>query len=209
MVNRATESAQPPDPPVLSQPPLESTPAPPTPVGTTTKKKPTHSRKKGRNQYTKDRDNEHEASPARSISRDVPRNADENGTNHAKNPAHEGAGKSKAKGGMSSRVTMSDMKRRVHGILDYISRKQLELVGEPLSDLSSAPSQAGTEDGPATTKVNGDTSEQKATGEVPMTSGAASHVPADPTALFKEMSCVEMMDALTRDLMKWQQEFIQ
>jgi hypothetical protein len=139
------------------------------------------------------------------------RNVDEGGTNNSKNTAHEGTGKhAKGKGVMSSRVTMSDMKRRVNGILEYITRKQVELAGDPLSDSRSTPSQTGTEDGATSTiKVNGDSSDRKPSGEIPTTDGIVSNGPADPTALFKDMSCVEMMDALTRDLVKWQQEFIQ
>ncbi|KAI1273279.1 hypothetical protein F5Y07DRAFT_402562 [Xylaria sp. FL0933] len=211
--NRITESAQPPDPPApSSQPPPDTPPTtlqvPPT---TTTKKKSTQSKKKGRNQYTKDRDNDHEDSPARSVSRDVARNADEAGTN-TKHATHETTGKhSKGRGGggMSSKITMSDMKRRVNGILEYITRKQVELVNDPLSDSTSTPSQAGTEDdstpsGPA----HGDSSSKKPRVDTPTTNGAGSSGPTDPALVFKDMSCVEMMDSLTRDLMKWQQEFI-
>jgi hypothetical protein len=108
---------------------------------------------------------------------------------------------------------MSDMKRRVNGILEYITRKQVELVSDPLLDSTSRPSQASTEDGSiSTTEVHGDSSNKKHSGEAPDTNGATHHRTANATALageFKEMSCIEMMDALTRDLFKWQQEFIQ
>ncbi|GAW19625.1 hypothetical protein ANO14919_091130 [Xylariales sp. No.14919] len=210
VANRATESAQPPDPPAPpSQPPPDT---PPIPQASTTisKKKTAHPKKKGRNQYTKDRENDHEDSPARSISRDVSRNADEAGTNSTKHTIHETTSRqSKARGGMSSKITMSDMKRRVNGILEYITRKQVELVNDPLSDSTSSPSQAGTEDEsipPA--KVNGDSSNKKPNGQTPTPNAAGANGPTDPAAVFKDLSCVEMMDSLTRDLMKWQQEFI-
>lgn len=110
---------------------------------------------------------------------------------------------------MSSKITMSDMKRRVNGILEFITRKQVELANDPLSDSTSSPSQAGTEDDSIpTTKINGDSSNKKPSGDAPTTSGAGSSESTDPTVEFKDMSCVEMMDSLTRDLMKWQQEFI-
>ncbi|KAI0426745.1 hypothetical protein F5Y09DRAFT_51557 [Xylaria sp. FL1042] len=213
VANRTTESAQPPDPPApSSQPPPDTPPTtlqvPPT---TTTKKKTTQSKKKGRNQYTKDRDNDHEDSPARSVSRDVSRNADEAGTN-TKHTTHETTGKhgkGRGGGGMSSKVTMSDMKRRVNGILEYITRKQVELVNDPLSDSTSTPSQAGTEDDSipsATTHL--DSSSKKPIEGAPTTNGTGGSRSTDPAVVFKDMSCVEMMDSLTRDLMKWQQEFI-
>ncbi|KAI3328453.1 hypothetical protein F4824DRAFT_410513 [Ustulina deusta] len=210
VANRTTESTQPPEPPApSSQPPPDTPPIPQVPT-TTTKKKSTLSKKKGRNQYTKDRDNDHEDSPARSISRDVSRNADEAGTNHTKNTSHEASGKhGKGRGGMSSKITMSDMKRRVNGILEYITRKQVELVNDPLSDSTSSPGLAGTADDPIpTVRVNDDSSSKKPSREASTTNGAGSSGLTDPAIVFKEMSCVEMMDSLTRDLMKWKQEFI-
>ncbi|KAJ2979702.1 hypothetical protein NUW58_g7136 [Xylaria curta] len=209
LVNRTAEAAQPPDPPAPSQLPPDTPPIPQAQTNAS-KKKYTQSKRKGRNQYTKDRDNDHEASPARSISRDVSRNADEGGAN-TKSTSHEATGKqSKGRGGMSSKITMSDMKRRANGILEFITRKQVELVNDPLSDSSSSPSQGGTEDcpTPTTTQINGDSSNKKPRSEIPISNAVGSTEPIDTAAVFKDMSCVEMMDSLTRDLMKWQQEFI-
>jgi len=211
VANRSTESAQPPEPPApSSQPPPDTPPVPPAPA-TTTKKKAAQSRKKGRNQYTKDRDNDHEDSPARTVSRDASRNADEGGANNPKTTSHEGAGKhGKGKGGMNSRITMSDMKRRVNGILEFITRKQVELAGDSSPDSGSNSSQAGTEDGPlSTSKVNGDNAQERPSGGTPTTNGAPSGRSTNPNTMFKDLSCVEMMDVLTRDLVKWQQEFVQ
>ncbi|KAI0203365.1 hypothetical protein F4808DRAFT_41859 [Astrocystis sublimbata] len=226
--SRATESAQPPDlPPPSSQPPPDTPPVSQPQAPATGKKKAAQTKKKGRNQYTKDRDNEHEDSPARSISREF-KNADEsgggsgsgggggggsNGTSSKNTSSHEATttGKhTKGRGGMSSKVTMSDMKRRVHGILEFITRKQVELVNDPLSDSASSPSQPGTEGAntptTTTTKVNGDSlANKKADAGTP---GAESGEAIDPSLAFKDMNCIEMMDSLTRDLMKWQQEFI-
>ncbi|KAI0972136.1 hypothetical protein F4678DRAFT_69305 [Xylaria arbuscula] len=213
VVNRTTESTQPPDPPAASsQPPPDTPPTLQVPP-TTTKKKTTQSKKKGRNQYTKDRDHDNEDSPARSIPRDVSRNGDETAA-HTKNTTHEITGKHNkgrggGSGGMSSKITMSDMKRRVHGILEYITRKQVELVNDPLSDSTSTPSQAGTEDDSIpTTNATGDSSTKRPKEETTATNGAGSSGSTDPAIVFKDMNCVEMMDSLTRDLMKWQQEYI-
>ncbi|KAI1812181.1 hypothetical protein GGS20DRAFT_43728 [Poronia punctata] len=233
--NRSTESVQPSERPATAvQPPAETPPVSAAPVTTTTtaaaattttttttpattstttpatittKKKTAQSRKKGRNQYTKDRDNDHEDSPARNMPRDASRN-EEGGTSNPKT-AHEGTAKhGKGKGGMSSRVTMSDMKRRVNGILEFITRKQVELAGDSSAETGSTPSQTGTDDGSRSTpKINGEGGQGRL--ETPTAHDLTMLGLTDPTAVFKDLSCVEMMDVLTRDLLKWQQEFVQ
>ncbi|CAJ2504023.1 Uu.00g114170.m01.CDS01 [Anthostomella pinea] len=216
-VNRTTEPAQAPEPPPPSSQPPPDTPPATQPTTSTNKKKPAaQSKKKGRNQYTKDRDNhDHEDSPARSISRDVHRNGDENGTSHAKSSGHDNTTKqSKSKGGMNSRVTMSDMKRRANGILEYISRTQVELASEPLAESAPDLAQGSTHDGSGSggafsqTKVNGNgsTTTKKVAKDISVSNEITSNgivLPKD----FKELSCVEMMDILARDVLKWQNEF--
>ncbi|KAI1116742.1 hypothetical protein F5Y14DRAFT_54026 [Nemania sp. NC0429] len=209
VTQRATESAQPPELPAPpTQPPPDTPPIPEAPP-TANKKKAAHSKKKGRNQYTKDRDHDHEDSPVRSTSRDVSRNADERGA-HTKSTPHEGASKhSKARGGATSKITMTDMKRRVNGILEFITRKQVELANDPLSDLIPSASRIGAQDkSHPTTKPNGNSLSTKPGETDPTINGAVGSGPTDPLSVFKDMSCVEMMDSLTRDLMKWQQEYI-
>ncbi|KAF2969082.1 hypothetical protein GQX73_g4462 [Xylaria multiplex] len=180
VASRTTESAQPPDPPAPPSQPLPDTPP-----------------------------NSSSPNNCKSISRDVSRYTDEAGTSGTKHTAHETTGKqNKARGGMSSKITMSDMKRRVNGILEYITRKQVELVNDPLSDSTSNSSRGGTEDDRISTpKINGNNSSKKPSGEASTNAAAGSGL-TDPATVFKDMSCVEMMDSLTRDLMKWQQEFI-
>lgn len=109
------------------------------------------------------------------------------------------------------RTTMNDMKRRVAAILGFISRMQVEMAvasensstptgnGDRANGLllknmvdqidSVMPSTAseGGESGPATATTDGD--------------GDA------PEKDFKDLSSVEMMDVLTRHLLKWQQEY--
>lgn len=205
-INRTTESAQPPEmPTVSSQPAPDTPPANPPPASFHKKKAASHHKRKGRNQYTKDRDNhDNEESPARSMSRDVTHNHNENGTTLNKSSGHEGGSRNhKSKGGMSSKITMSDMKRRAHNILEFITRTQVELANEPLSEKNS-PRQTTTEVNtngniPAI-KVNGSNSSNG--GTPPTETGTAG-----PSKEFKDLNCVEMMDALTRELVKWQQEF--
>lgn len=196
---RSTDTAQAaPEPPASSQPVPDSPPAEPAPVPSTKKKTTTHPKKKGRNQYTKDRDNHlQDDSPARSMSRDIGRDKDES---HSK---HEGSTKhSRSKGAMNSKITMTDLKRRANNLMEFITRTQVELANEPLSERNS-PGQPASEDG------SGDGSASRSNGS----KASAEHVgtsigaPTPPIKDFKDMSCVEMMDTLTRDLVKWQQEF--
>ncbi|KAI0162000.1 hypothetical protein GGR57DRAFT_308574 [Xylariaceae sp. FL1272] len=205
--NRASESAQPPDPPLISsQPPPDTPPAPAPASSATTKKKPVM-KKKGRNQYTKERDNDHDASPARSVSRDISKNADDGATTattSTKTATHEGTGKQgRGKGGMNSRVTMTDMKRRANGIMEFISRKQVELASDAIAATTSPARQLLSDAKSA--KVNGSPEKKSAAG-TPITNGEGE--PLDPLKEFRDMSCVEMMDSLTRDLVKWQREFV-
>lgn len=131
--------------------------------------------------------------------RDISRNGDDSAT-HIKTSAPELNSKhnARSKGLMNSRVTMSDMKRRVNNILEYMSRTQVDLVNEPLNDSSKATLNGETARGNTEVTVNGHSgSASLSKKDVVMVSGCT----------FKDLSCVEMMDALTRDLVKWQQEY--
>jgi hypothetical protein len=196
----STEAAR---PPAAVEPLPIAHPTPDTPptimVQTKADKKRSH-KKKGRNQYTRDRDVRDEESPARSQSRDIQK--DDHGPSSSGKGAVEGSGKAnpKSRGGMSSKVTMNDMKRRTTALLDFISRTQVELAGEQI--LGTTAESSGT--------VNGTSA---AVSE--KTNGAG-----DPPALvtdqngevslgkeFKELGCMEMMDSLTRRLVKWQRQY--
>ncbi|RYP24178.1 hypothetical protein DL765_000673 [Monosporascus sp. GIB2] len=212
--NRVTESVQPPDPPASSHPRPDTPPTAQAPASSNKKKGTSqHKKGKGRNQYTKERDNhDHDDSPARSLSRDVTRNADENTTSHSKPTGNDSSSKhgNKSKGGMNSRVTMSDMKRRANNILEYITRTQIELANDTLAESKASPAQNKTDDCSAKpvshVEVNGDGSNKKVDNASLLTNGSAATAGLSLKE-FKDMSCVEMMDALARDLVKWQQEF--
>jgi len=153
--------------------------------------------KLGKNQYTKDRDapDGEERSPGRSQSRDVARGDDNSHTTSTRGSIHESK-LSKAKTG-HSKISFSDMKRRVAGILDYIARTQLELAGESISIRSEEAGQLmrNMAESLPMIRVNGDKS------EVAMEGGGT--VIKD----FNDLSCLEMMDVLTRQLVKWQNEY--
>lgn len=191
-----------PDPPPSSQPIPDTPPADQVPAGLK-KKTSVHPRKKGRNQYTKDRDSHlHEDSPARSLSRDIGRDKDD----APSKSHHDGPKHSKSKGAMNSKITMTDLKRRANNLMEFITRTQVELANEPLSERNS-PRQPASEDGTGVAdaaRPNG-TSSSKILAD--QTAAIANGVATPPTRDFKDLSCVEMMDALSRDLVKWQQEF--
>ncbi|AEO54802.1 hypothetical protein MYCTH_2137349 [Thermothelomyces thermophilus ATCC 42464] len=196
--------------PATTEPPAASNPAPDTPptitVQTKADKKRSH-KKKGRNQYTRDRDGHDDDSPARSQSRDIQK--DDHGAQGSGKTGGESGGKTnaKSKGGMSSKITMNDMKRRAAALLDFISRTQLELAGESLS-------------APGTASVNGTNGNSSTAAEKPAapSEGAANNPPvlalgegenSAPEKDFNELGCMEMMDSLTRRLVKWQQQYAQ
>ena len=193
-------AAQPPDPP-SSQVATPDTP-PPNPPSTSHRKggRPPNARKGklGKNQYTKDRDLQQEGddpSPGRSQSRDVPRNEENGNVQSGRGSINEGK-PSKSKGGSTNKITMSDMKKRVAAILEFISRTQLEMASEPISPASGDAAEKlmlGLAEGLPMIRVNGNQGEGGGGG--------------GEEKEFKDLSCLEMMDILTRQLVKWQKEF--
>lgn len=103
---------------------------------------------------------------------------------------------------------MTDMKRRAAALLDFISRTQVELAGETASSSTD-----GKGDEPKDAKVNGDTSAHAATSDDKKQQDGAATPKTEQNGQvsgekeFKEFSCMEMMDSLTRRLVKWQQEY--
>lgn len=198
-------ATQPLDPPSSSQVAAPDTP-PSAPVPISHKKggRPPNARKGkvGKNQYTKDREtqDQDEKSPKRSQSRDVVRNGDDSNHPTSTKASVSEARVSKLKGS-GSKVSMGDMKKRVSAILGYISRTQVELASESLSPAAGAAAEKmirGIADGLPMIKVN---CEDDANGA--RTNGG----PAAQEKEFKDLACVEMMDVLTRQLVKWQKEF--
>ncbi|KAH7628629.1 hypothetical protein B0T09DRAFT_344269 [Sordaria sp. MPI-SDFR-AT-0083] len=192
------------EPPPASQTTPEDPPAAATPTTTKMDKKRSH-KKKGRNQYTRD---DNEPSPARSQSGEAPAEipppppppppkpskAEEKATGHGKH--------GKNKGGMNSKITMTDMKRRAAALLDFISRTQVELAGESPSDDDKTNGNSVALPEKPVLAPSGPNEVNGSTPAAVMTS-ADGQLERD----FKELSCVEMMDSLTRRLVKWQQEY--
>ncbi|GKT42445.1 uncharacterized protein ColSpa_02626 [Colletotrichum spaethianum] len=214
-VKPSTEAAVPAEAPPSSAPTPDTPPANQVPVGSSHKKTSRNNQKrgKGRNQYTKDRD-DNEDTPARSMSRDIGRNHDDHagaGTTrhtHADHPKHSARSKANS---AHSKVSMNDMKRRVSAFLDFISKTQVELAGEALpgsrssqnSSQQQSPRVTAAPEAPKIS-VNGDTNAESKNS--PITSAAADENRSE-TKEFKALNCVEMMDVLTRDLLRWQNQY--
>lgn len=85
---------------------------------------------------------------------------------------------------------MVDMKRRVAAIMEFISRTQVDLATEaPLSQTSSG--RQTPQETADTVQTNGDAVN-------------GDHTSPSDGDRFRELNCMEMMDVLTRDMVKWQ-----
>lgn len=203
-VNGDGETEPAPQPVAVEPPPAsQSTPeSPPTPAVTTKGDKKKSHKRKGRNQYTRDKDDE--GSPARSESRDIQK--DENPPSGAGKTATEAGVKShpRSKAGMNSKITMNDMKRRAAALLEFITRTQVELAAETLTETTTDLAKASG--GSVTTASDHAMGDANGTALAPGPVSGANGISL-PRQDFKELGCVEMMDSLTRRLMKWQQEY--
>ena len=195
-------STQPVEPPTPSQVIATPDSPPSNPVIQSHRKggrPPNRKGKLGKNQYTKDKDppDTNDRSPNRSQSRDAQR--DDNGFQTSKASTHDGRHAKSKNGG--SKVSMTEMKKRVAAILEFISRTQVEMATETPSPGRSQAAESllrGVVDNLPMITLNGTSgggfAEQT-------TEGSSS------TKEFKDLSCLEMMDVLTRQLVRWQKEF--
>lgn len=197
-------AAQPPDPPPTSQTILpDAAPSVLPPVSHKKGGRPPNPRKgkSGKNQYTKDKDDSSVRSPNRSQSRDIPR-TDENGQTTDNKGSNNESKSSKAKTSVGSKISMAEMRKRAANILDFISRTQIEMAGDPLM----LPSGSGAEkyirglveDTLPMIQLNG---ANGTNGKQVVASES------DSPKEFKDLTCLEMMDILTRQLVKWQKEY--
>ncbi|ESZ97454.1 hypothetical protein SBOR_2143 [Sclerotinia borealis F-4128] len=197
-------AAQPPDPPPVPQTIAPDTPPPVLPPVSHKKGgRPPNPRKgkSGKNQYTKDKDDSGVGSPNRSQSRDILRIDDNVQATISKGSNNESKS-SKAKASVGSKISMAEMRKRAASILDFISRTQVELASDPFM----LPSGSGAEkfmrelveETLPLIQVNGAHGAER-------TKVAAGE--SDSAKEFKDLTCLEMMDILTRQLVKWQKEY--
>ncbi len=164
----------------------------------------------GKNQYTRDRDQQiegDEQSPGRSQSRDAGK-GDENGqAPNTRTNSDSKPGKAKTAGG--NKVTMLDMKRKVAAMLDFISRTQLETVGESLTP-SRAESTQNLIKGLASSIVPllRNSEDKREDGKGDKGGGEGAEEKKEPEKDFNDLTLSEMMDHLTSQLVKWQNQFV-
>jgi len=198
-LSRTTSSkgAEPSSFPTISSLPPPQDPPLPKPSHKKTGRPPARRGRVGRNQYTKDRDSrpdssanaDNNTSPARSRSRDGEETPHTNGNHHHSNTNNESSKASKPRYMNPNRTSMNDMKRRVAGILEFISRTQVEMAGTETASrtiTTSPPDHGGG---------------NKEFGNMLMKELE------DGLDGFGKLSGVEMMEVLTRRLMRWQGEY--
>ena len=171
----------------------------------------------GRNQYTKDRDLPVDIltttiSPARSNNS----HDGESGTPHL-NGSSAGSGLADSNGfGKPSkprhmnfnRTSMNDMRRRVAGILEFISHTQVEMagVGPLLATKSSTSTNTPPEsNGKGRDRYGSSSKDNKESGIT--VHAALADLDGINEQAFAALSSVAMMEVLTRRLMKWQTEY--
>ncbi|KAJ5146116.1 Zinc finger PHD-type [Penicillium bovifimosum] len=215
----------PPEPEPSQASPNTPTPQEPTPVRPPTRKSgrpPARRGRVGRNQYTKDRDTNGNGdfgymgnSPRRGQSHEIGGDSPRVGYSGA-NGTHVNGGESgrpsKPRHMHPQRTTMNEMKRRVAAILEFISRMQVEMA--VAGENSSTPSSNGDRAQGLLLKSmvdqidNAMPSARSDAGESgPATTDGGYGESTNQEKDFKELTSVEMMDVLTRHLLKWQQEY--
>ena len=97
------------------------------------------------------------------------------------------------------RTTMNDMKKRVAGILEFISHQQVEAAG---LDPNSSTKTSTSANSPPDTNANASSVDL-----VKVTSNAMRDLDELDQEVFGSLNSKEMMAVLERRLMKWQQEY--
>ena len=107
-----------------------------------------------------------------------------------------------------NRTSMNDMKRRVAGILEFISHTQVERagVGPPSTTKSSTSTNTPPESNGNGNDGHGPSSKHD-TDSRKMVNAALADLDGINEQTFAALSSVDMMEVLTRRLMKWQAEY--
>ncbi|KAL8907314.1 MAG: hypothetical protein Q9207_001491 [Kuettlingeria erythrocarpa] len=166
----------------------------------------------GRNQYTRDRDrpNTPKDAPGATSPAGSHSSKDGNHSPRVNGSVHETGRQPKGRHLNASRTSMNDMKRRVAGILDFIGRTQVEMAGEvPLVPMFQSTSSTSSKE---TLLTPADQRELILKDERlrPQDQRGKSLGPMNgefDLDRFKHLGSLEMMEVLTRKLMKWQGEY--
>lgn len=144
------------------------------------------------------------------MSRDTTRPADDHqpGGGHSKSAGENSRPSGRGgKAAAHSKMSMNDMKRRVAAFLDFISKTQIEMAGESSSGSRGTPN-SSEQPSPRDPEPSGPPSLNTETNmTMDAVNGVSADEPPNKEVLFQDLSCVEMMDSLTRDLLKWQKQY--
>ncbi|KAL4920855.1 hypothetical protein BDW62DRAFT_175417 [Aspergillus aurantiobrunneus] len=188
--------------------------APPRPSTRKSGRPPARRGRVGRNQYTRDRDingtgtdSNTGNSPRRGQSLETGGGSPWIGT--ISTPVNgTDTGKPSRPRYVHQRTTMNEMKRRVAAILEFISRMQVEMA---VAGESTTPPERTNDSDPQTVgaQLEGILSKSTEDGSTDNPDGSAvsGAIPMRTEKDFKDLSSLEMMDVLTRHLLKWQQEY--
>ena len=99
-----------------------------------------------------------------------------------------------------SRTSLNDMKRRVAGILEYISHTQVDMAGSAAAVITKSSTSSSS-------PPNGTGSDKPGVPTETVVSAALSDLDAIDEQAFASLSSLEMMEVLTRRLIKWQNEY--
>ncbi|KFA73770.1 hypothetical protein S40288_03147 [Stachybotrys chartarum IBT 40288] len=199
------KSIEPPDtpepPPQVEAPPDSPPDLQPT-IGSSHKRPARSHHKKGKAKppFNLDLDGDKDESPARSMSRDIQRQAEEPLTTPSNPVVPEPKQSTKTKPQLTAKMTMADMRRRVGAIMDFISRTQVDLAQEASSQSGEGSSWQNSPQKPES-HANGDSENHS-------TADSQAATPSEASVKeFKNLSYMEMMDVLTRDMVKWQNQY--
>lgn len=137
-----------------------------------------------------------------------------NNNNKDGTTAGEGVAKPRLKHLHPTKTTMTDMKRRVAAILEFISHTQIEMAAHadiinPQSSSNPTPPDSGGGGGGTSSGKelnNGSSSSSVGTTLQKLLDGQGI-LDEDDGEAFAKLSSVEMMEVLTRRLMRWQGEY--
>lgn len=169
----------------------------------------------GRNQYTKDRDvNALEKvitnSPARSHNSQDPDGGPTRLHGHTNENSYldcNNTGRpSKPRHMNPSKTTLNDMKRRVAGILEFISHTQVEIAGINVSPRTTKTS-TSTNTPPDSHNIHNRQNGKNNVDIAKATDKAMSDLEGIDDEAFAALTSIEMMEVLTRRLMRWQTEY--
>ena len=173
---------------------------------------------RGRNQYTRERDMNTSGTETNNSPRGAGRYSHDVVGADSPRPHRNGAHVNGGESGKPSRprymnpqrTTMNEMKRRVAAILEFISRMQVEMAAA--GESSSTPTSNGNGNGNGATlskdvsaRLENNSATQQSTDSDALIDNVIGQIPKEKD--FRDLSSVEMMDVLTRHLLKWQREY--